>query len=447
MAEEFARCFTSVYTRREQISTDLIAEFLVDIPPHRLSGLARERLEAPITLEELTSALGALEPGRAPGPNGFPIDFLRSSMPLLGPHILALIEDALDRATLPRDWHHAEIVLFLKPGRPPEDPSSYRPVSLINFEPKLLGKFLADRPRGFITELIHPDQSGFMPERATQHNIRRVHNAIATAPILGRHAALLLADIDKAFDSLSWVYLFQVLEAINLGPRFMAYIQLLYTDLTASVCIAGHLSSPFSIQRGTRQGCPLSHLLFALAIEPLAAWVGRDPVLRGFDWSRSRFDRIALYADDVLFFMTDPWLSGPRILWMLRVFGKTTGLHANPAKSILFPMYGYQGSETWAAQLSPATEGFKYFGIYISPCPKTSWSHNITPLLISLKNETTIWSALPLSLYGWSAIFKMVSLPRLLYRLQNFPYPIPGRGLIKLTLYKITSSGVVARSG
>lgn len=192
-----------------------------------------------------------------------------------------------------------------------------------------------------------------------------------------------------------------------------------------SVRVAGHHSQPFSIQRGTRQGCPLSPLLFALAIEPLAAWVRSDPVLRGFDWSQSCSDRIALYADDVLFFMTNPWNSGPRILNILRVFGDTSGLHANPAKSILFPVFGHQGRNTWASQLSRATEGFKYLGIHISPCPKISWARNISPLLASLPNETTVWSSLPLSLYGPSAIFKMVSLPRILYCLQNYPYPIP----------------------
>lgn len=113
---------------------------------------------------------------------------------------------------------------FSQAGPSPEDPSSYRPISLINFEPKLLGKVLADRLRSCIDELIHPDQSGFMPHRTTRHNIRRVHNAMAAAPTLGRPAALLLADIDKVFDSLSWVYSFQLLEAINLEPRFLAYM-------------------------------------------------------------------------------------------------------------------------------------------------------------------------------------------------------------------------------
>lgn len=47
---------------------------------------------------------------------------------------------------------------------------------------------------------------------------------MAAAPTLGRPAALLLADIDKVFDSLSWVYSFQLLEAINLEPRFLAYM-------------------------------------------------------------------------------------------------------------------------------------------------------------------------------------------------------------------------------
>lgn len=243
-----------------------------------------------------------------------------------GPYLLAAIQAALDQGILPRDWRHAEIVVFLKPGRPPEDPGSYRPISLLNFEPKLLGKVLADRLRTHILDLIHPDQCGFMPQRATLHNIRRLHNAITEAHRLERPAAVLLADIDKAFDSVGWTYLFKLLEAVNLGPRFIAYIKLLYTDITAAVRVAGHSSAPFPIRRGTRQGCPLSPLLFALAIEPLAAWVRADAMFRGLVWSPELTDKIALYADDALFYMSDPSVTGPRVLQILRVFGETTGL-------------------------------------------------------------------------------------------------------------------------
>ena len=69
---------------------------------------------------------------------------------------------------------------------------------------------------------------------------------------------------------------------------------------------------PFQFSGGTRQGCPLSPLLFALAIEPVAVWLCMDAQLRGFEWSGDLSDLVALYTDDVLVFLSDPENSGPR---------------------------------------------------------------------------------------------------------------------------------------
>lgn len=91
-----------------------------------------------------------------------------------------------------------------------------------------------------------------------RHNIRCDHVAIDTLHALGVSGALLLADMDRAFDSLSWSYLFALLDRLNLDPRFLSSLKLLYTNITSSVHVAGSGSSTFSVGRGTRQGCPLS---------------------------------------------------------------------------------------------------------------------------------------------------------------------------------------------
>lgn len=232
---------------------------------------------------------------------------------------MAALQVAEQEGRLPPGWRYAEVVVLLKPGRPPEL-HSYRLICLLRLEAKLLAKVLVNRLLPYITDLVHAAQAGFMPRHATHHNIRCAHNAIAATDRLGAPAALLLEDIDKAFDSVGWVYLFAFLRRLNFGLRFLTYISLLYTDLTAVVRVAGSVSSQFLIYRGTRQGCPLSPYLFALAMDPLAAWVRMDAQLQGCEWSLAVSDQIALYADDVLFFITDPHRSGPRLLCTLEVF-------------------------------------------------------------------------------------------------------------------------------
>lgn len=84
-------------------------------------------------------------------------------------------------------------------------------------------------------------------------------------------AAIFAVDMEKAFDSLEWTFLFYVMRRMGLGPGFVGWTALLYTEVTARVKTGDLISGECRIGRGTCQGCPLSPLLFALAVEPLAA--------------------------------------------------------------------------------------------------------------------------------------------------------------------------------
>ncbi|XP_069068806.1 uncharacterized protein [Pleurodeles waltl] len=133
--------------------------------------------------------------------------------------------------------------------------------------------------------LVHHDQCGFMPTRSTRHCIRRLHLALAHHKTLSHtHLALLLLDFEKAFDTVDWSYFEQVLHKNGLGPKFRGLVKLLYSNPTARIRVNGVVSDPFPIGRETRQGCPLSPLLFALVIEPLAILLRSDPLIEGWRW-------------------------------------------------------------------------------------------------------------------------------------------------------------------
>lgn len=120
---------------------------------------------------------------------------------------------------------------------------------------------------------------------------------------LGGRAVLSL-DAAKAFDSVEWPYLCEILACFGLGDNFISWVRVLYSAPCARLCIDGSLSSSFLLHRGTRQGCPLSPLLFALAVEPLAMMIRENPAIVGL-YRGQLEEKISLYADDALLYLGD----------------------------------------------------------------------------------------------------------------------------------------------
>lgn len=176
--------------------------------------------------------------------------------------------------------------------------------------------------------------------RNTALNLRRLHSVMAHRPTIQEEAIILSLDARMAFDLVEWPFLFAVLRHMGFGPKFCGWVQLLYTKPLAHVVVNGRISADFPLGRRTRQGCPLSPLLFTLVLEPLAAWIRRDPIIRGLKWMENWEDRISLYADDILLYMASPGRSITRLLDICAAYGKVSGYTINWDKSILYVLKG-----------------------------------------------------------------------------------------------------------
>lgn len=159
-----------------------------------------------------------------------------------------------------------------KPGRDPEQPSSYRPVSLLNSDYKLYTKIIADRLKYILASIIHKDQTCFIHGR---HSVTNVWKVLAAMQWLSVHGSgephtILSLDAEKAFDLIVWDHLFDTLCRFGAPPSFIKILQNLNDYSPSQILSNGYISPPFPIQQGTWQGCPLSPLLLAMAIEPLA---------------------------------------------------------------------------------------------------------------------------------------------------------------------------------
>ena len=188
---------------------------------------------------------------------------------------------------------------------------------------------------------MHPDQTGFIKGRHSSENLQRFYNIIhlykTKSDTKNGHSALLLTlDAEKSFDRVGWPFHFTSLSCFGFGSYFIYWITILYNTPSASVITNGKISKSFNLNRGTRQGCPLSPLLFALFIEPLASAIRQNDNISGI-YTNSHCHKISLYADDIILYLT-PSTSLLSFHNLINNFGKVAGYSINWSKSAILPL-------------------------------------------------------------------------------------------------------------
>lgn len=145
---------------------------------------------------------------------------------------------------------------------------------------------MANRLSHIIPKLLHKDQVGFLPARHAGDNTRRTIDLIHLLNKTTRPALILSLDAQKAFDWLSWPFMIATLSNYGFQGHFMAALHALYSQPSSQVQLSSYLSPSFPLSNGTRQGCPLSPLLFILCLEPLAEAICTYPDICGFSLRR-----------------------------------------------------------------------------------------------------------------------------------------------------------------
>lgn len=222
---------------------------------------------------------------------------------------------------------------------------SYRPISLLNCETILLAKALATRLNQVIISLVHLNQTGFMPGKSTYINLCRLYTHIAVAGALAMGGVVASLDAEKAFDSVEWGYLWEILRRFGFGEKFIGWIQLLYDSPVARVRTGDQLSEPFPLHRGTRPDCPLSLGLFAPSLEPLANLLRASDEVQGIRVGPLE-EKLSLYADDTLSYLANNGISLKTALCIIDSFGVYSGIRINWGKSILFSVGHDHTTET-----------------------------------------------------------------------------------------------------
>lgn len=180
--------------------------------------------------------------------------------------------------------------------------------------------------------LIDPDQTGFVLGRFIGENTRLLYDLMQIAEEENLPGLLLFVDFEKAFDSLSWDFLQEVLKFFNFGQSIRNWVRIFYSNINSAVNQGGNLSDFFNIERGCRQGDPLSPYLFILCAEILAIKLRNNKKIKGLK-SVSIENKLSQFADDTAIILDGSEESLMESMKDLNYFWEISGLKINYSKT------------------------------------------------------------------------------------------------------------------
>lgn len=270
-------------------------------------------LDRPFEVKELFRALQSTDKSTAPGPDGIQFPVLEHYWNELGPILTRSANEIMHTGELPDCFRTVLITLIPKRATADSnDIKDLRPISLTNTSLKVIAKAICSRLQQVLHKLISPHQRGFMRGRKINQNtmefftmIQLIQEDRKTGP-RDRYQSILMADFTKAFDRISHEYLHCVLQKMGFGGNILRMIMLILRQQEGQLFINNCEGFRFPLECGTRQGNPLSPLLFNLALEPFLASFGYTD---GIQLRYQRFHittmRYHAFADDVNVYLHD----------------------------------------------------------------------------------------------------------------------------------------------
>ena len=230
------------------------------------------------------------------------MEFYLAFWPILGKHLVTSFNYAHNYGELSSSQKQAVITLLEKKGKDKRLIKNWRPISLINVDTKIVSKALAKRIEHILPDLIHYNQNAYVKGRSIFDAVRNIDDVLEYTKQSEQSGILVTIDFEKPFDSLDHKFLLKVLHTFNFGPSFIQWIRTFYSNVSSCVINNGFATNYFSVDRGVRQGDPLSPLLFILSLEVMACSIRQNDKIRGIKIKNEEV-KLSLFADHMTCFL------------------------------------------------------------------------------------------------------------------------------------------------
>ncbi len=261
-----------------------------------------------------------------------------------------------------------------------------------------------------LPNIINDDQSGYLNWRYIEQNIRILEDFSFFTKENKLLGILLSNGFEKAFDSLNWNFLYRTLAHLNFGDNFFGYVKTIYNNIESTILNNGNTGIYFKLQRGVRQGCPLSAYLFITSLEILSNKIRNGTNINGIKINNKEI-KISLLSDDITLILLD-LDSVKNSLIILKTFSNCSGLKINVDKTKAKYIGILMSCDHFTHELKTPLETLC---IIIMDNAEANFEYNFQQRILNLKVILNIWKQRKLSLNGKITVLNNLALAPIIY--------------------------------
>ncbi|GJW27992.1 RNA-directed DNA polymerase, eukaryota [Tanacetum coccineum] len=419
--KEFFDHFASRFCKPDKPTASVLLDFL-----NQISYEQRAYLESDVTNAEIKKAVWECGIDNAPGPNGFTFGFFRHFWYLVDIEVFEAVRYFFNFSDLPKGCNSSFIALI------PKIPDAnlvkdFRPIILIGSIYKIIAKILTNRLVGVLGGIINEVQSAFIKDRQILDGPFILNEVMSWCKRKKKQTLLFKVDFEKAYDSVRWDFLDDILSKFGFGEKWRKWIHCCLHSSKGSIIINGSPTEEFQFGKGLKQGDPLSPFLFLLVMETLHISFQRvvdEGMYQGIKVGGLINLSHMFYADDAVF--VGEWSESniSSLIHVLDCFHKVSGLKINMSKSKLM------GIEVEAGKVSRAAvklgclvlkAPFLYLGSYVGGDMHRlqSWED----IVDRVRRRLSKWKMKMLSIGGRLTLIKSVLGSMPIFHMSMFKVP------------------------
>ncbi|XP_057779784.1 uncharacterized protein LOC130998382 [Salvia miltiorrhiza] len=378
---------------------------------------------------EIVAAVFGMDVNSAPGPDGFSGMFFQKCWSIIKNDVILVVHAFFHHSYLPNGCNSNTMILI--PNKDTVDTvSDLLPIVLSNFFFNIISKIMASRLNVVAASHVSPNQFGFISGRNIHDCIMLSSEGFNCMHRTNRGLNMACKiDIRKAFDTIRWGFIMQVLRATGYHESFIQWVQIIFASARLSILYNGNLSGYFACSRGVRQGDPLSPILFGIAEDVLSS-IFQSCVeschLAPMGFSRTRnFPTHLFYADDIILFCKATVRNACKIQEILNYYGSISGQHCSTEKSNIFFARRVPTDRRRAIhRVLPFSIGSRpttYLGVPIS-VGRTHASF-FMPIYDRIVQKFARWKGIQLSIAGRLCLVKSIIQSSMVHSIMVYKWP------------------------